>query len=58
MTLQRRRGKSPLAIESIEDRYCRRAAQCRSENATSRIRSGGDLLGIRVSISLSKDAIH
>jgi hypothetical protein len=26
MTLQRRRGKSPLAIESIDDRYCRRAA--------------------------------
>jgi hypothetical protein len=23
MTLQRRRGKSPLAIESIDDRYCR-----------------------------------
>src|SRR5262245_50520430 len=22
MTLQRRRGKSPLAIESIDDRYC------------------------------------
>jgi hypothetical protein len=23
MTLQRRREKSPLAIESIDDRYCR-----------------------------------
>jgi hypothetical protein len=23
LTLQRRRGKSPLAMESINDRYCR-----------------------------------
>jgi hypothetical protein len=38
VALQRRRGKSPLAIESIDDRYCRSPrGDAVARNATSRM---------------------
>ena len=40
MTLQSRRGKSPLAIDSIDDRYCRRAGD-RLEPRSSDSAMGG-----------------
>jgi hypothetical protein len=45
MTLQCRRGKSPLAMESISDRYCRAAARrdAIARNATIRMAREADV---------------